>query len=276
MTHALTIDVEDYYHVHAFARAIDAARWDEYPSRVVASTRRCLDILHHVRATFFVLGHVARMHPLLVKEIAAAGHEVASHGFWHRRVDEQTPEQFREDVRSSKQLLEDIAGRAVTAYRAPSFSITPSVAWAYDVLVEEGFAVDSSMAAGRGGQSTEPGHDGQPFVITTKFGPLHEFPVPAVKMLGRRVPVGGGGYLRLLPYWLTRNALRSIEAGGGVFCVYLHPWELDPTQPRLSVPLRQAVRHRMGITTTATKLRRLLHDFQFGTVGDCTPLRAAA
>jgi polysaccharide deacetylase family protein (PEP-CTERM system associated) len=276
MIHALSFDVEDYYHVHAYSRAVDRQRWDEYPSRVVESTKRCLDILQHVRATFFVLGHAARRHPSLVKDIAAAGHEIASHGFWHRRVDEQTPEQFREDVRTSKRFIEDLAGGPVAAYRAPSFSITPAVAWAYDVLVEEGYSVDSSMAAGRGRRSTDPGHDSQPFVINTKSGPLREFPVPAVKMFGRRVPVGGGGYLRLMPYWLTRKSLRSIESGGGAFCVYLHPWEFDLDQPRLTVPLRQAVRHRVGLTTTATKLRRLLHDFQFGTVGDCVPLQSAA
>lgn len=276
MTHALTIDVEDYYHVHAYAGSVHRSRWNEYPSRVVESTRRCLDILQPVRTTCFVLGHVARRHPGLIKEIAAAGHEIASHGFWHRRVDEQSPQQFRADIRTSKKLIEDIVGRRLTAYRAPSFSITPQVSWAYDVLIEEGFTHDSSMAAGRGRRSTEPGHDGQPFVIQTKSGPLCELPLPAARWLGRRVPVGGGGYLRLLPYWLTRRALRGIEGRGQKFCVYFHPWELDPDQPRLAVPFRQALRHRVGLTTTAKKLRRLLHDFQFGTVTDCAPFQAAA
>jgi polysaccharide deacetylase family protein (PEP-CTERM system associated) len=276
MTHALTIDVEDYYHVHAYASSIDRARWDEYPSRVVESTKLCLEILQSSQATFFILGHVARRYPSLVKEIASAGHEIASHGFWHRRVDNQTPDQFRSDIGTTKKMLEDIVGRPVAAYRAPSFSITPSVSWAYDVLVEGGYKIDCSMAAGRGRRSTEPGQDCQPFVIETNSGPLREFPVPAVRSLGRRIPVGGGGYLRAMPYWLTRRALRSIETAGGAFCVYAHPWEFDLGQPRLTVPLRQALRHRVGLTTTATKLRRLLHDFQFGTVSDSAVWGVAA
>jgi len=268
MTHALSFDIEEYFHVHAFAGVIDPARWDEYPSRVVESTHVILSILAEadVRATFFVLGWVAERHPKLVRDIAAGGHELASHGYGHQRVDALTEEQFRDDIRRSKRLVEHAGDQPVTGYRAPSFSITAKASWAHRTLVEEGYTLDSSMAAGRRGRSTEPGSDGRAFTLSTPAGPLTEFPLPAVRRAGVRIPVGGGGYFRLFPYWLTRRWLRSIEQSGRPFCVYLHPWEFDPGQPRLSAPLRQNVRHRVNIAQTARRLRRLVRDFCCGTL----------
>ncbi|MBX7106084.1 MAG: polysaccharide deacetylase family protein [Gemmataceae bacterium] len=256
----LSFDVEEYYHVHAFADVIHPAQWDMLPSRVVDSTHRVLDIIGGTRATFFVLGDVARRNPHLVREIASAGHEIASHGFGHQRVDRMPAGAFRHDIRRAKRLIEDLAGCAVTAYRAPSFSITRDTPWAHEILVEEGYTLDSSTAAGRRGRSLEPVQSG-PYVIETPSGPLTEVPLPAVAGL----PVGGGGYLRLLPYWMTRAALRSLDQP---FCVYLHPWEFDPEQPRVAAPLRQTIRHRVGLRTTAGKLRHLLRDFPFTSMAD--------
>jgi len=267
MIHALTFDVEEYFHVHAFASVIDPMYWDEYPSRVVESTRQVLELLaeRNVRATFFVLGWVARRHPKLVRDIHHAGHEVASHGYFHQRVDALTQEQFRADVRLAKHVIEDAGGVEVTAYRAPSFSITTAAPWAHRVLVEEGHAVDSSLAAGRGLRSDAPAEAG-PYPIETESGPITELPMPAGRLLGRAFPVGGGGYLRLCPYWLTRQQLKRIESGGQPFCVYLHPWEIDSDQPRLTAPWKQTIRHRIGMSTVERKLRSLLTDFTFDTV----------
>jgi polysaccharide deacetylase family protein (PEP-CTERM system associated) len=267
MIHALTIDVEEYFHVHAFADVIDSVNWDEYPSRVVAATHRILELLAEaqVHATFFVLGWVARRHPQLVRAIRADGHEVASHGYFHQRVDSLTRDQFRADVRLAKQVIEDAAGLEVTAYRAPSFSITAASPWAHQVLVEEGHQVDSSLAAGRGTKSNTPA-DTRPYVIETPSGTITELPLPAGRLFGRSTPVGGGGYLRLFPYWLTRQQLIRLETKEQPFCVYFHPWEIDLDQPRLTAPWNRNLRHRIGISTMERKLRSLLNDFTFDSV----------
>lgn len=267
--HALSFDVEEYFHVHAFTGIVDPANWDEYPTRVEPATRTILDILAKadVRATFFVLGHVADRHPRLVRDIATSGHEIASHGYWHERVDSLTPDKFRDDVRRAKDLLQQITGRPVTAYRAPSFSITRRTPWAHPILVEEGYTLDSSMAAGRGDRSLAGAS--VPFVVETPAGCLTEFPLPTTSLGGRRIPVGGGGYFRLFPEWFTHRALRSVEESGGPFCVYLHPWEFDPEQPQLTAPALATLRHWVGITRAAGRLRRLLDAFLFGSLSDC-------
>lgn len=267
MTHALTIDVEEYFHVHAFSEVIDPVNWDEYPSRVVESTHHVLDILaeREVRATFFILGWVARRHPQLVRDIRSAGHELASHGYFHQRVDSLTPPQFRADVRLAKQIIEDAAGGEVTAYRAPSFSITHKSPWAHQILVEEGHSVDSSLAAGRELRSETPA-ESRPYRIETEAGPITEIPLPASRVFGQDMPIGGGGYLRLFPYSFTRRKLQTLVATGLTFCVYLHPWELDPGQPRLTAPWKQSLRHRIGMATVERKLRSMLDDFTFDTI----------
>jgi polysaccharide deacetylase family protein (PEP-CTERM system associated) len=264
----LTFDVEEYFQVTGFAESVSPAHWDLYEPRAESATIRLLERLDaaHVRATFFILGWVAKRSPMLVRRIASAGHEVASHGYWHQLVTTQTRNQFRYDVRTAKAVLEDVLARPVVGYRAPSFSIAPQCSWAFEVLVEEGYQFDSSVAAGR---RTSCGHlaaDGKPFVMRTPAGPLQEYPLPTFRRLGRSIPVGGGGYFRLMPYAMTRRALKHLNAAGKPVCVYLHPWEFDPDQPRLRVSLDKAFRHRVNLHRTGPRLERLLNDFRFGTV----------
>jgi polysaccharide deacetylase family protein (PEP-CTERM system associated) len=265
---ALTFDVEEYFQVNGFAGAVDPALWGLYEPRAERSTDELLAVLNaaNVRATFFVLGWLARRRPGLVRRIAAAGHEVASHGYWHQLVTTRSRDQFRADVRAAKAVLEDALGGPVTGYRAPSFSISPSCDWAFGVLVEEGYRFDSSVATGRRHSCGHLAFDGKPFVIRTSSGSLREFPMPAGRLLSRSVPVGGGGYFRLMPYRLTRRSLRRLNAYGTPACVYLHPWEIDGDQPRLTVPVSKAFRHRVNLHRTLPRLERLLRDFRFDTV----------
>lgn len=265
---ALTFDVEEYFQVTGFAGAVSPHHWDLYEPRAGQFTNEILDLLAAagVRATFFVLGWVARRCPGLVRRIAADGHEVASHGYWHQPVTTQTPDKFRADVRAAKDLLEETIGRRVAGYRAPSFSIAPACDWAFDVLVEEGYEFDSSVAAGRRASSGHLAPGGRPFVMEMPAGPLREYPLPTVRWLGRSVPVGGGGYFRLMPYAVTRHALRSLNAADVPACVYLHPWEMDVEQPRLTVPASKSWRHRVNLDETRPRLERLLRDFRFDTV----------
>jgi polysaccharide deacetylase family protein (PEP-CTERM system associated) len=265
---ALTFDVEEYFQVTGFVGSVAPAHWDLYEPRAERSTDHLLDLLAaaDVRATFFVLGWVAKRCPRLVRRIDRAGHEVASHGYWHQPVTTQTPDQFRHDVRAAKAVLENTLGRPVAGYRAPSFSIAPDRLWAFEIVVEEGHEFDSSVAAGRRSSCGHLAPDGRPFVMETPAGPLREFPLPTARWFGRSVPVGGGGYFRLMPYGLTRRALRKLNAAGTPICVYLHPWELDPEQPRLRVSRLKAFRHTVNLHRTAPRLERLLGEFRFDTI----------
>jgi polysaccharide deacetylase family protein (PEP-CTERM system associated) len=267
---ALTIDVEDYYHVSGFDRCVSRRQWDQLPSRVGANTRRLLDRLaeHGVRGTFFVLGWVAERQPALVRDIRAAGHEIGCHSHAHRLVYEQTQRQFRHDLRRARGVLEDIIGEPVTAYRAPSFSITERSLWALDVLVEEGFQFDSSIYPTHHDRYGMAGAPRQPHRIERSGGSLWEFPPPVWSLLGYPLPVGGGGYFRLYPYRLTRRGLRAINAAGRPFATYLHPWEFDPEQPRLRPGWLRAWRHYVGLRRTEGRLVRLLKDFRFGTLSE--------
>jgi polysaccharide deacetylase family protein (PEP-CTERM system associated) len=268
LLNALTFDVEDYFQVTGFAQFIDAATWPHYEPRVEPSTRLILDLLAAagVKATFFILGWVARRHPALVRAIRDAGHEIASHGDRHQLVTTQSPAEFRADVRRAKDVLEDLTGGAVVGYRAPSFSIAPDRAWAFEVLVEEGYAFDSSVAAGRRDSCGDRAGAGVPFVMHTPSGPLTEYPLPTVRWLGRQVPVGGGGYFRLYPYALTRRALRGLNAAARPFAVYLHPWEFDPGQPRLKGPFARRFKHYVNLGRTRPRLERMLTEFDFDTM----------
>lgn len=268
---AFTVDVEDYYQVSAFERQVRRDDWGGYESRVAASTRRLLGLLarHETRATFFVLGWVADRCPELVREIYSAGHELASHGFWHRLVYEQTPDEFRHDIRAGRKAVEDAAGVRVTAYRAPSFSITRRSLWALDVLAEEGFEIDSSIYPVRHDRYGIPGAAAGPHQIDTAAGPIWEFP-PSVVRIGRAsLPVSGGGYFRLYPLAVTFAALRQINRRGRPFMFYVHPWEIDPGQPRLSAGSRLSrFRHRVNLRSTEQKLDRLLGRLPFGTLSE--------
>lgn len=268
MLNALTIDVEDYYQVSNFEHAIHRKNWDSYPSRVVASTEQILRILdrHATCATFFVLGYVADRHPQLVRDIAAAGHEIGSHSYWHRRVNHLSEREFRDDLRRSRETLEQITGQPVNAFRAPSFSITKDAIWALDVLIEEGYEVDSSLLPG---PCTQLGHPeaGKPFTMETAAGSLKEFPLATSGLLGLAdFPICGGGYFRLMPLELTCQLLkRQNQVAKMPFTFYTHPWEFDPQQPKLNVGSpQQRFRHYVNLSTTKTKFEKLLSRFDFG------------
>jgi polysaccharide deacetylase family protein (PEP-CTERM system associated) len=268
LVNALTIDVEDYFHVTGFGDCVPRERWGQFEWRVEGNTCKVLDLLarHGVSATFFVLGWVAERFPALVRDIHDAGHEVGCHGHAHQLIYEQTPDEFRADVRRARNVLEDVIGRPVTAYRAPSFSVTARSEWALDVLVEEGFTLDSSIYPTYHDRYGMPGTPLHPWRVERPGGSLWEFPLPVWRLLRCPVPVGGGGYFRLYPYPLTRHALRAINRAGRPFAVYLHPWEFDPEQPRLSPGWARAFRHYVNLHRTEHRLRRLLRDFSFGTL----------
>lgn len=264
VTNGLSFDIEDWFQVENLRPAIARADWERLPLRVETSTRTILDLLAraNVKATFFFLGWVADRCPSLVRETAAAGHELACHGYGHELVYRMTPDAFREDIRRAKGVLEDLAGTRVLGYRAPSFSITPESTWALDVLREEGFEYDSSVFP-------VSGHDRYGFAgcDTLPFrwpNGLLEIPLAVYKLRKLGLPLAGGGYFRLFPYAYFRIFLRRLNAAGHPFTFYLHPWELDPQQPRVRVPLWYRFRHYVNLTKTAGALARLLSDFKFG------------
>jgi polysaccharide deacetylase family protein (PEP-CTERM system associated) len=266
---AMTIDVEDYFHVSAFEGVIDRSQWDRFESRVCANTERLLEMFDAagIRSTFFVLGWVAERFPQLVRRLANGGHEIASHGYAHRLIYNQTPDAFREDVRRAKGILESIAGAAVHGYRAPSYSITTRSLWAIDVLIEEGYTYDSSIFPIRHDRYGIPDSPRHPYWLERASGKILEAPATTTTFGPLNVPVAGGGYFRLFPYRLTRWGLARVnrlEQRPAVF--YLHPWEIDPAQPRLRASMLSRFRHYNNLDKTETRLRRLLQDFRFGTM----------
>ncbi|MEO8448390.1 MAG: XrtA system polysaccharide deacetylase [Gemmatimonadota bacterium] len=266
-THLFSIDVEEHFQVSAFDDVVPRATWDQHPSRVEASTDRLLDLLarHHASATCFVLGWVAERHPALVKRIAAAGHEIASHGWWHWRLTGLDSERFRAEVRDSKRVLEDICGAPVRGFRAPSFSIVPGGEWAFDVLLEEGYTYDSSIFPIRRPGYGYPGAPRSPYRIKRPGGHLLEFPLATLDVLGVRLPAAGGGYLRQLPLALIQRSARGFESEApGMF--YIHPWEIDPEQPRLPVGALTRIRHYRGLKKTLGRLETLFNEFRFTSV----------
>lgn len=266
MLNALTIDVEDYYMVSAFAGEIRFADWHRYESRVERNTHRILDMLgtHNVKGTFFVLGWIAERFPSLVKEIQSRGHEIASHGYNHRLVYDLSPEDFREDVKRSRTVLEDITGTPVLGYRAASYSVVRRSIWALDILIEEGFLYDSSIFPVHHDRYGMPGAGRHPHLITRSHGSIIEFPPATLKVGKSTIPVAGGGYLRLMPLALTRHAIRRLnEHENQIAVVYLHPWEIDPEQPRLRGSLLSRFRHYVNLDSTLGKLGALLTDFKF-------------
>lgn len=259
---ALTIDVEDYFQVQAFADVVPRDAWEGMPRRVEANTERVLALLEAagVAGTFFTLGWVAERHPRLVRRIVAAGHELASHGYGHERADRQTPDAFRADVRRARRLLEDLGGVAVRGYRAPTFSIGPRNQWAYAVLRDEGYGYSSSTYPVRHDLYGTPDGERLPHSPCDAFW---EIPMSTLRFGRANLPVSGGGWFRLLPYTLFRLALRRFDAAGrGPAIFYLHPWELDPAQPRIAAGSRRArLRHYVNLAATAGRLEALLADF---------------
>lgn len=267
---AFSVDVEDYFQVAALAQAISPDSWPTHESRVERNTDRILALLAEraVHGTFFVLGWIAERHPELVKRIAAAGHEVASHGYAHQLIYRQEEAQFREETGRSKRLLEDLTGTPVTGYRAASFSITRESLWALDVLADLGFHYDSSIFPIHHDRYGIPDACPQPAPITAPSGrTLIEFPMSAASFLKVRVPVSGGGYFRLLPYPVTRWGLRQVnEQHARPFTFYMHPWEIDPAQPRFQVSWLSRLRHYTNLHRCEERLRRLLGEFRFSTM----------
>jgi polysaccharide deacetylase family protein (PEP-CTERM system associated) len=267
---ALTVDVEDWFQVSGFEGTIERCTWDELPSRVVRNTEILLELFAqtHTRGTFYILGWVARRYPHLVRAIHAAGHEIGSHSYEHRLIYTQTPEQFRFDLRRSIDVLQEITGEPITLFRAPSFSITERSLWALEILVEQGIRLDSSIYPTHHDRYGIAGTPLEPHRISTPSGPLWEFPPPVVRIMKYPLPVGGGGYLRLYPYAMTRLGLNQINAEGRPFSVYVHPWEIDPEQPRVKAPLMRRWRHYVNLRRTESRLRSLLREFHFGTMSE--------
>ena len=266
--HIFTVDVEDYFQVNAFESTIHRSGWDSYTTRVERNVDIILDLLDRKRTlgTFFTLGWIADRRPQVVRRIAAAGHEIASHGWWHRRVTHMNPEEFREDLRSSRSLLEDVGGQRVFGFRAPSFSILPGMEWAFDLMLEEGYCYDSSLFPIRRPDYGYPGANPAPHYVQCSRGLLLELPPATITLAGLRLPAAGGGYFRQFPYTLFHKAFARLTREGisGVF--YIHPWEFDPGQPRLPVGIVSRLRHYTGLERTLPRLERLLSDFKFTSV----------
>lgn len=271
--HVLSFDVEEHFQVAAFWSVARRREWDQLTSRVERNTRKIADLLseHSTKATFFVLGWVAERHPDLVKDLAQQGHEIASHGYGHELVHTQTPPQFREDVRRSKQILEDLIGRPVMGYRAPSFSITSRTKWAISVLIEEGYRYDSSIFPIIHDRYGMPGAQPHCHQLMTPSGPIWEVPPATVRIACTRFPVAGGGYFRFFPYPVLRMLLRKAEAELGSLVMYLHPWEIDPEQPRMRGSRLSQFRHYLNLEKTERRLICLLSDFRFGPIRDIIP-----
>jgi polysaccharide deacetylase family protein (PEP-CTERM system associated) len=269
IVNAMTVDVEDYFHVSAFDGVLLRSQWDRMESRVAANTERLLSLFAEtsVEATFFVLGWVAERHPDLVRRIASNGHEIASHGYAHRLVYDLTPAMFREDIRRSKHLLEEAAGRPVEGYRAPSYSLTPRSLWALDILIDEGFRYDASIFPIHHDRYGIPVSARHAYVLQRAGGEIVEAPASTVQWGPFNFPVAGGGYFRILPYAWTRwgiERINRLEQRAAIF--YIHPWEIDPAQPRLSGSLLSRFRHYRNLDQTESRLRRLMADFSFATM----------
>jgi polysaccharide deacetylase family protein (PEP-CTERM system associated) len=260
----LTIDVEDYFQVSAFEDIVSTNDWETMEHRVSRNTETLLSLLadHDTCATFFVVGWVAERYPQMVKNIHAQGHTIGCHSYWHRKVYDLTPEEFRSDTRRAKTILEDIIGQPVVGYRAPSYSVTTKSLWALDILRELGFTYDSSIFPIY--------HDTYGIPQAPRFAYRHangllEYPLSTAQLMGYKIPVSGGGYFRLFPYWFTRAALKSINRGDGKpFVFYVHPWEIDPGQPRMrNATILSSFRHYNQLKQTKNRLKRLLNDFSF-------------
>lgn len=262
------MDVEEHFHVNAFEPFIARADWDRQPSRVDASTDLLLELLarHGATGTFFVVGWLADRNPALVRRIAAAGHEIASHSWWHRRVPTISPAEFREDVSRTRARLEEISGQQVRGFRAPSFSILPGMEWAFDILLETGHTYDSSVFPIRRPGYGWPGAPTAPYDIVRPAGTLREYPMTTLDILGMRIPAAGGGYLRQFPFGVIRRAFRNREQEGQGGMFYVHPWEVDPGQPRIDCGTITRIRHYRGLDRTLPRLERLLTEFRFTSV----------
>ena len=262
MIHGFSIDFEDWYQ----CLEIPPTAWDPFERRIRPVSDRLLAILDEagVRGTFFILGRVAQEHPAVVRDIADAGHEIATHGLTHTQIYKQTPDVFREELRRAIAIVEDLTGRQVRGHRAPVFSITEESLWALDVLAEEGIEYDSSIFPVHNYRYGVAAAPRWPHERAVAGGTIIEAPVSTWRVAGVNVPVGGGAYFRIFPYEVTRQAFRAIERSGNAVIFYLHPWEIDPNHPRIDLPRRIGITHYFNLGSTERRLRRLLDDFSFG------------
>jgi polysaccharide deacetylase family protein (PEP-CTERM system associated) len=262
----ISVDVEDYFHAEALSKVVMPADWETSASRVEANTKRILELFAEleVHATFFVLGWVAERHPALVREIAAGGHELACHSYQHRLIYSLQPQAFREDTYRAKDVIEQTAGRVIYGYRAPTFSIVKKSLWALEILAELGFTYDSSIFPIHHDRYGIPQAPRFPFRVTTAAGPLIEYPMTTFRVWGQsNFPVAGGGYLRLLPSWYTRLGLSRVRKEHLPMIVYVHPWEIDPDQPRFNLGFTTRLRHYTNLGKTRERLLSLLQDGDF-------------
>jgi len=271
--HAMTIDVEDYFHVAALSGVVKPSQWDQQPSRVVENTQKILNLFNNknIRGTFFILGWVAERYPDLVKEIAADGHEIASHGYSHQLIYSQSQAVFREETHRSKEILENLIQTPVEGYRAASYSITKKSLWALDILVELGFKWDSSIFPIYHDNYGIPDTPSEPYIIKSRSGgQLTEFPITAAKQLGLSIPAAGGGYFRQFPYPVFKYLFWSASQKNQVPKIfYLHPWEVDPDQPRFTeASWFSRFRHYTNLHKCESRLIKLIEDFDFGTLSE--------
>lgn len=261
----VSVDVEDYFHAETMAHVVERADWDKYACRVEGNTQRLLELFaaHQVQGTFFVVGWVAERFPGLVREIVAAGHELACHSYWHRLIYKLNPKDFREDTRQAKDVIEQIAGVVVYGYRAPTYSIVSNSLWALEILVELGFTYDSSIFPIHHDRYGIPSAPRTPFRIQTPAGPLMEYPLTTFRIGKHSMPVAGGGYLRLLPQWYTRFGISRARREGLPIIAYVHPWEIDPEQPRLPGTLTSRLRHYTNLSRTYHRLSDMLREGSF-------------
>ncbi len=261
----VSVDVEDYFHAEAFSGVMDSSRWERQTSRVEVNTRRLLELLAtlNVHATFFVLGWVADRFPGLVRDIAAGGHELGCHSYWHRLIYKLQPAEFREDTRRAKDVIEQISGQSINVYRAPTYSVVDRSLWALEILAELGFSYDSSIYPIHHDRYGMPDAPRAPFRFQTPSGPMTEFPLTTFRLAGHNMPVGGGGYLRLLPRMYTRLGLKRVQAEGLPIVIYIHPWEVDPEQPRLPGGLSTRLRHYTNLSRTFERFRTVLQSGEY-------------
>lgn len=272
---AMTIDVEDYFQVSAFENTIRPADWSSKVPRVENNTHRLLDLFaeHNTKATFFILGWVAERFPAMIRRIVEEGHEIASHGMMHQRASAQTPEEFRADILTSKKLLEDTGGCEIIGYRAPSFSFTRNNEWVYPALVEAGYKYSSSV------YPVVHDHYGIPDAPRFRYNPIDaidEIPLSTLTLASKNIPISGGGYFRLYPYFLTRWAIqRFTDTTTSPYIFYLHPWEIDPDQPRMAnINFKTRFRHYLNLKRVESRMKALLTDFEWSSMAELYGYRA--
>jgi len=265
LKNVVSVDVEDYFQAEAWAQVVQRSDWDHCACRVEANTQRLLELFaaQMVHATFFVVGWVAERFPGLIREIDAAGHELACHSYWHRLIYQLSPKDFREDTQRAKKVIEQITGQPIYGYRAPTYSIVAGSLWALEILVELGFTYDSSIFPIHHDRYGIPWAPRKPFRIQTPAGPLMEYPLTTFRIGNHNLPVGGGGYLRLLPQWYTRFGIRRARQEGLPIVAYVHPWEIDPSQPRLPGKLTSRLRHYTNLSKTYDRLNDMLRQGAF-------------